>query len=83
MLCRKNTWHIQKGEIQMSIIDCPNCDYPGNGKCSDCHGGGKETNVFEALAEAIAGESQDCDTCGGSGECTTCDGKGYVDEDDL
>jgi len=72
-----------KEKLAMSIIDCPKCDYPGNGKCSDCHGSSLETDIGEALAEAISGQSQDCQECGGSGNCQTCNGKGYVDEDDL
>jgi len=67
-----------------NTIDCPDCDSErafggGNGKCSDCHGTGLETNVFEALAESLSGQSQDCKSCNGSGECQTCYGKGYLD----
>jgi len=68
----------------MGRIDCPDCDGPGlisggNGKCSDCHGTGYETDVIKALGESLVGESQKCETCGGSRECQTCYGKGYLD----
>ncbi len=62
---------------------CPDCDGPGilgggDGKCSRCHGSGLEVDVITALAEAISGQSQKCETCGGSGKCQTCYGKGYL-----
>ena len=68
----------------MGIIDCPDCDGPGlisggDGKCSACHGTGLETDVVNALAKSVVGESQKCETCGGSTECQTCYGKGYLD----
>jgi hypothetical protein len=56
----------------------PDCDRHGNGKCSECHGSGNETDVFEALAESLSGTSQNCKKCHGSGDCTTCDGKGTI-----
>jgi DnaJ-class molecular chaperone len=69
----------------MAVENCPNCDYvsdvpalPSNGKCSDCHGTGYETDILEALAESLSGQSQRCKTCGGSGKCQTCYGKGYL-----
>jgi hypothetical protein len=58
--------------------DCQDCDYPGNGKCSDCHGSGYESNVFEAVAESLSGQGQICKTCHGTGKCQTCNGKGYL-----
>jgi len=69
----------------MAIKNCPDCDYvsdgvlSSNGKCSDCHGSGYETDILEALAESLSGQSQRCKTCGGSGKCQTCNGKGYID----
>lgn len=63
--------------IRVLPTDCQDCDYPGNGKCSDCHGSGYESNVFEAVAESLSGQSQICKTCNGTGKCQTCNGKGY------
>jgi len=40
----------------MSVIDCPDYDYVDDGKCSDCHGTGYESDVFEALAMEKAEE---------------------------
>jgi len=60
--------------------DCTDCDYPGNGKCSSCHGGGREGNPVDAFSKALAGEDQACEECNGSGDCPTCDGKGYLDD---
>ncbi len=66
----------------MAIEKCPDCNYPGNGKCSDCHGTGHEQDVLDAFAESLAGTSQDCKTCHGSGDCQKCDGKGYIHDDE-
>jgi len=57
---------------------CQDCLNAGNGMCPDCNGTGLEQNVFEALADAIGDESQNCSTCNGTGECQSCSGKGYV-----
>ena len=60
---------------------CERCDGPalarGNGRCSTCHGSGKEANVMHALAASVSGASQDCRRCGGNGRCVDCGGKGY------
>ncbi len=58
--------------------DCPDCDYHGDGKCSECHGSGNETDVFEALAESLSGQSQKCKNCGSNGKCPTCKGEGRI-----
>lgn len=67
----------------MSMEDCPDCDGTrvfggGDGKCSDCHGTGRELDPLTAFTEALSGQSQKCDTCDGSGVCQTCYGKGYL-----
>jgi len=62
-------------------IPCSNCDGPSvlsswnDGKCSDCHGTGKEAIPYGD----IFGSKCDCPSCGGSGKCPTCYGKGYLD----
>jgi len=63
--------------LRLLPTDCPDCDYPGNGKCSDCHGSGYESNVFDAVAESLSGQNQDCKTCHVSGKCQNCNGRGY------
>lgn len=69
----------------MGMIKCSDCDGErifdpdcGDGKCSDCHGTGLELDPLTAFTEALSGQSQKCDTCGGTGECQTCYGKGYL-----
>jgi DnaJ-class molecular chaperone len=63
---------------------CPDCDgmgfgnFTGDGQCSACHGTGGELNVIEAVADILAGESQECKVCGGSGVCQTCNGEGEI-----
>jgi len=52
---------------------CPDCDggllsLGGDGKCSMCHGTGKNVHLNSDQAE--------CEKCGGSGLCKTCGGTG-------
>lgn len=71
----------------MSTKNCPDCDRPGgsflasDGKCSACHGSGKD-NIFQQALDAMFGGEGECETCNGSGECQTCNGTGEVDDDD-
>jgi hypothetical protein len=70
----------------MSIIDdimpvkCPDCHSVaiclppmelGDGKCANCGGTGKESNIFD---------SRDCLVCNGSGTCQTCNGSGEIED---
>ena len=71
----------------MAIRNCTDCDYvseaeafTSDGKCSKCHGTGYVQDLLDAVVDALAGESQACETCGGSGKCQTCYGKGFVDD---
>lgn len=68
----------------MSVENCSDCDYASDGplasdgRCSECHGTGYTTDVIDALAKSLGGQSQKCETCEGSGKCQTCYGKGYL-----
>ena len=62
----------------MSDNTCNDCDYPGDGKCSACHGTGSNPDWAQSFGDALVGESQDCQECNGSGKCSTCNGAGYI-----
>lgn len=70
----------------MPTKPCPDCDRPGgsfltsDGKCSTCHGSGKDKILLQALDYAMGGGG-DCEVCGGTGECQTCEGTGEVEDD--
>lgn len=70
----------------MATKDCPDCDSPGgsfrrsDGKCSTCHGSGKDNLLAAALDYAVGGDGH-CETCDGTGDCQTCGGSGKVDDD--
>jgi uncharacterized protein YecT (DUF1311 family) len=58
---------------------CPDCASGGvfgvgNGKCSNCYGGGK----VGTIADDIAGGKRSCPQCHGTGKCKTCGGSGLV-----
>lgn len=66
---------------------CPDCDgvdvFPysnsGDGRCSTCHGTGKD--LFDDICNALNPFYQtdnDCRDCHGSGKCQTCGGKGVI-----
>jgi DnaJ-class molecular chaperone len=55
---------------------CLDCDVPGEGCCSRCHGAGKtmpDQSFGHFHAEVI------CPRCKGSGVCPTCGGTGEVE----
>ena len=60
----------------MTTHTCHNCDSPGDGVCSGCHGKGKlgGEEMF-----ASSGDDFSCSMCGGSGECPTCGGAGEIE----
>jgi DnaJ-class molecular chaperone len=55
---------------------CSDCDIPGEGKCSRCHGKGKTIpdKSFGRFRAEIT-----CPLCKGSGACPTCGGTGEVE----
>jgi uncharacterized protein YecT (DUF1311 family) len=58
---------------------CPDCQLgglfgKGNGKCSNCYGGGK----VGTISDDIAGGKRSCPRCHGTGKCPTCGGSGLV-----
>ncbi len=58
---------------------CPDCDSPGDGNCSVCHGKRKmPTEEISAASSAFGFESA-CSACQGSGECQTCGGMGEIE----
>ncbi|MFZ1322895.1 MAG: hypothetical protein WAT71_15165 [Ignavibacteria bacterium] len=61
----------------MADNTCQDCDFPGNGKCSECNGTGYE-GILDAIGDALTGQDQSCETCKGTGKCQTCEGKGYI-----
>ena len=62
---------------------CRNCDNfsifenRGNGKCSKCHGSGKDNSWASGIVKSIAGQAEKCYLCRGTGTCQKCGGKGY------
>jgi hypothetical protein len=63
----------------MSTHTCLDCDSPGDGNCSFCHGIGRlPGDNFTAIAGGAMDEIS-CGSCGGSGECQKCDGSGQVE----
>ncbi len=63
----------------MATDTCPDCDSPGDGNCSVCHG--KRRTLGEKISDAVIvfGHESDCSACGGSGDCLTCGGTGEAD----
>jgi len=67
------------------MAKCPDCYSTsdlvglfGDGKCSVCHGSGKNPSVLDEMAEGLTGVETECYNCVGSGECPTCRGSGEV-----
>jgi hypothetical protein len=55
---------------------CPDCDVPGEGSCSRCHGKGKiiPDKSFGRFRAEIT-----CPLCKGNGACPTCGGTGVAE----
>jgi hypothetical protein len=58
----------------MSPHVCIDCDSPGDGNCSACHGSGRAEGY-----SASSGSESTCYSCGGSGHCSKCEGSGEVE----
>ena len=72
----------------MPRVRCPDCDGSddwaglwGNGVCSRCHGDGFEPGGGPpaVILEAITGQRDPCQKCGGNGQCKTCGGEGQIE----
>jgi hypothetical protein len=61
----------------MSTHVCIDCDSPGDGTCSACHGSGRSGGGYSASG-GHDGEST-CYSCGGSGHCAKCEGSGEIE----
>ena len=68
----------------MSQSSCYDCNQVraeivggSDGKCSNCHGTGKDSDWVDEFFDL---GSEDCSDCDGSGVCQTCDGEGLVDD---
>ncbi len=59
----------------MSTHVCIDCDSPGDGNCSSCHGTG--TSAGASFSEY--GSEGACSSCGGSGHCVKCGGSGEIE----
>jgi hypothetical protein len=55
---------------------CIDCDSPGDGNCSMCHGSGRSGGESYS---ASSGSESSCYSCGGSGHCAKCEGSGEVE----
>jgi hypothetical protein len=62
----------------MSTHLCLDCDSPGDGTCSMCHGSGFMAGAALAAADGF-GEGSYCSACNGSGECQKCGGVGEIE----
>ena len=60
----------------MSTHVCIDCDSPGDGSCSACHGSGR---VEGASFSGGSGGDFACSSCGGSGHCSKCEGSGEIE----
>jgi hypothetical protein len=63
----------------MATQTCPNCDFPGDGKCSVCHGKGKALRERISEDVIVFGHESPCSACGASGDCPTCGGTGEME----
>jgi hypothetical protein len=63
----------------MSTHMCHDCDSPGDGNCSMCHGSGKTAGETYSAASSGFGSDSSCSYCGGSGHCQKCEGSGEVE----
>ena len=66
------------GRCSMTTLTCPDCDLPGDGDCSVCHGKGK-TLGDRLLGKVALFDDGSCSACGGSGHCATCGGIGEIE----
>jgi len=60
----------------MTTLTCPDCDLPGDGDCSACHGRGKTRTSGSVVLFA---DQSACSACEGSGHCPTCGGIGEIE----
>lgn len=60
----------------MSTHVCIDCDSPGDGSCSTCHGTGRAEVM--SFSGPDGGEVS-CNSCGGSGDCSKCEGSGEIE----
>jgi hypothetical protein len=64
----------------MTTLTCPDCDLPGDGDCSVCHGKGKSLGGRLLGKVPLFNEDElSCSACGGSGHCSTCGGIGEIE----
>ena len=63
----------------MTDHTCPDCDSPGNGNCSVCHGKGKTLGEHISDAVIVFAHESVCSACDGSGDCATCGGTGELE----
>jgi len=63
----------------MANVTCPDCDSPGNGNCSACHGKGTILGDETFGASTVFGHQSSCTACGGRGCCQTCGGAGEIE----
>ena len=59
----------------MTTHVCIDCDSPGDGSCSNCHGSGR----LDGLSLSGGDGSDSCSACGGSGHCSKCEGSGEIE----
>ena len=62
----------------MATQTCLECDFPGGGNCSVCHGKGTILGDEMSLANPLAAQKP-CPACSGSGECQKCGGLGEIE----
>jgi hypothetical protein len=63
----------------MSTHVCIDCDSPGDGNCSACHGSGRTGGESYSTASGGYGSEFSCASCGGSGHCSKCEGSGEIE----
>ena len=63
----------------MTRLTCTDCDSPGDGNCSVCHGKGTtlQERLFGSISELV--DASPCAACSGSGHCPTCGGVGEME----
>jgi hypothetical protein len=63
----------------MSTHVCIDCDSPGDGNCSACHGSGRTGGESYSAASGGYGSEFSCASCGGSGHRSKCEGSGEIE----